>query len=102
MFLAKTDSPLYAQLMLERGADVNARDKYQEMPLHLASYKSTLQTVQVLRTMAPKSRHGIWTDRHHYTDFHRAQILSTLTIPPCFDRGTDKDRATPRISRLAT
>lgn len=38
MFLAKTDSPLDAQLMLERSADVNARDKYQEMPLQMASY----------------------------------------------------------------
>ena len=37
-----------AQLILERGADVNVRDKEQATPLHSASFMSNLETARVL------------------------------------------------------
>jgi ankyrin repeat protein len=42
------DYPHFAQLMLKHGADVNARDKDQETPLHSASCMSKLEVARVL------------------------------------------------------
>ena len=42
------DSHRVVQLLLERGVNVNARDKGQGTPLHLASYNLDLKTVRVL------------------------------------------------------
>lgn len=68
----------FAQLLLERGADVNAQNEDNETPLHLAPYKGRVAIARVLpnRSAAVNSKsnqgrtplHPVAKGRHPYSE----------------------------------
>jgi len=86
---------LVAQLLLERGADVNASDEDNRTPLHLASYYGKAEIVRVLldshATTSSKGNQG-WTPLHevaqseHYYSRNNGDVLVAQLL---LERGAD-------------
>ena len=98
-----------AQLLLERGVDVNARDNDQATPLHFACYNSSLEIVQVLLDHGAEADardvdgrtplHKVSQDLDIYLDedsYHGPSIIARLLLEPGVDvNARDEDQATP-------
>jgi ankyrin repeat protein len=99
-----------AQVMLERGADVNAQDKDQATPLHSASYMVRLRTARVLidhganihaenvRGQTPLHIVSQGVYRHCFTFSESPQAIVRLLLSRGADvNARDKDKATPLL-----
>ncbi|KAH8987490.1 ankyrin repeat-containing domain protein [Lactarius hatsudake] len=93
-----------AQLLIERGADVNARDKYHQTPLHPASYFVELKFVRMLldhganvntegnRGLTPL--HRVWRAKGH-PDKDRFGVAQLLMERGANVNARDQDHETP-------
>ncbi|KAH9047979.1 ankyrin repeat-containing domain protein [Lactarius deliciosus] len=93
-----------AQLLIERGADVNARDKYHQTPLHPASYFVELKFVRILLDHGANVNtegnqgltplHRVWRAKGH-PDKDRFGVAQLLIERGADVNARDQDHETP-------